>query len=107
MWPRADEPLEGLVDLYRDAWALSDAAIAELPLEAPALVEWWPEERRATTFGHLLVRMVAETAQHAGHADILREGLDGQAGRDKGDIGDDETWSAYVATIQSAADRFR
>jgi hypothetical protein len=107
MWPRADEPLEALVDLYRDAWALSDAAIAELPLEAPALVEWWPEERRATTFGHLLVRVVAETAQHAGHADILREGLDGRAGRDKDDIGDHETLSAYVATIQAAADSFR
>ena len=78
-------------------WALSDAAIAELPLDAPASVAWWPEERRVTTFGHLLVRVVAETAQHAGHADILREGLDGQGGRDHDDLGDAATWSAYGA----------
>jgi hypothetical protein len=66
-----------------------------------------PQERRETTFGHLLVRCVAETAQHAGHADILREGLDGQAGRDHDDMGDAATWSAYVARIQQAADEHR
>ena len=46
----------------------------------PAEVPWWPDDRRATTFGSLLVRMVAETAQHAGHADILRETVDGANG---------------------------
>lgn len=107
MWARADETRAYLMGLYHDAWALSDAAIAELPLDAPASVAWWPEDRRETTFGHLVVRVVAETAQHAGHADILREGLDGQAGRDKDDIGDAQTWSAYVATIQAAADTYR
>jgi len=107
MWARADESREYLVDLYRSVWTLSDAATAELPLDAPASVAWWPVERRETTFGHLLVRVVAETAQHAGHADILREGLDGQGGRDHDDIGDAASWSAYVARIQQAADEFR
>jgi hypothetical protein len=107
MWARPDESREYLVDLYRSAWALSDASIAELPLDAPASVAWWPQERRETTFGHLVVRCVAETAQHAGHADILREGLDGQGGRDHDDLGDDATWSAYVQQVQKAADAFR
>jgi hypothetical protein len=107
MWPLAVESREYLVDLYRSVWVLSDAAIAELPLDTPASVAWWPEDRRDTTFGHLLVRVVAETAQHAGHADILREGLDGQGGRDKDDTGDDATWTAYVARIQRAADEHR
>ena len=80
MWALASESREYLVDLYRSVWALTDASIAALPLDAPATVAWWPAERRETTFGHLLVRCVAETAQHAGHADILREGLDGQGG---------------------------
>ena len=89
-------------------WESADLwATAELPLDAPASVAWWPVERRETTFGHLLVRVVAETAQHAGHADILREGLDGQGGRDHDDIGDAASWSAYVARIQQAADEFR
>ena len=53
------------------------------------------------------MRCVAETAQHAGHADILRERLDGQGGRDHDDMGDEATWSQYVARIQAAADQHR
>jgi len=70
-------------------------------------VAWWPAERRATTFGHLLVRVAAETAQHAGHADILREMIDGRGGRDHDEIGDAQWWAAYVGRIQAAADPFR
>jgi Protein of unknown function (DUF664) len=107
MWARADESREWVLDLYRGAWVLVDAALAEVPLDAPATVAWWPEERRTTTFGHLVVRVVAETAQHAGHADILRELLDGQAGRDHDDQGDADQWAEYVARIQAAADEHR
>ena len=70
-------------------------------------MSWWPEERRETTLGHLLVRMVAETAHHTGHADILRESIDGRAGSDHDDIGDQEWWTAFVARIQAAADEHR
>ena len=107
MWATADESRQDIVELYRRVWASSDATVAALGLDAPATVAWWPAERRETTFGHLLVRCVAETAQHAGHADILREGLDGQGGRDHDDVGDAGTWSAYVARIQQAADEHR
>jgi Protein of unknown function (DUF664) len=107
MWATADETREELVDLYRRVWSLSDAALAEVDLEAPAEVEWWAEDKRHTTFGHLVVRVVAETAQHAGHADILREGIDQQAGRDHDAQGDAAWWEAHVARIQTAADAFR
>ena len=107
MWATADESRDYLLGLYRSVWAHSDASIAEVPLDAPAHVEWWPPERRETTFGHLLARTVAETAQHAGHADILRETIDGRGGRDHDDIGDAAHWSAYVARIQAAADTYR
>jgi hypothetical protein len=107
MWVRAEERREDVLGLYRAAWAHSDAAIAVLPLDHPANVPWWPEERRATTFGHLLVRVVAETAQHAGHADILRETIDGRAGRDRDAIGDDGYWERFVARVQAAADTHR
>ena len=56
--PPASESREYLVDLYCSVWAVPDAAIADLPLDAPASVAWWPEERRVTTVGHLLVRVV-------------------------------------------------
>ena len=77
-----------------------------LALDHPAVVPWWPEERRQTTFGHLLVRVVAETAQHAGHADIVRESIDGQAGPDRDLVGD-AYWGELHAAIQAAADAHR
>jgi hypothetical protein len=89
------------------AWGHSDASLAALPLDAPATVSWWPAERRSTTFGSLVVRVVAETAQHAGHAEILRESLDGRGGRDHDAVGDDAWWERYVADIQRAANAFR
>ena len=48
MWPLASESREYLVDLYRSVWALTDASIAALPLDAPATVARWPEDRRET-----------------------------------------------------------
>jgi hypothetical protein len=53
-----------------------------------------------------LIRMVAETAQHAGHADIVRELIDGRGGADHDGYGDDDTWRRYLATVQAAADAF-
>ena len=106
MWARADESREWIVDLYRRVWAHSDASIAALPFDAPGEVSWWPEPRRATTFGHLLVRVVDETARHAGHCDIVRELIDGRGGRSD-DLGDSIWWDAYVAGIQAAADTHR
>jgi hypothetical protein len=107
MWATADESRDELIELYRSAWAHSDASITELGLGAPAHVAWWPPERRDTTLGLVLVRVVAETAQHAGHADILRELIDGRGGRDHDEFGDAEHWARYVGRIQEAADRFR
>jgi Protein of unknown function (DUF664) len=106
MWATPDESRADLVDLYRTAWGEAEAATAEMPLGAPAEVPWWPEGRRATTFGALLVRMVAETAQHAGHADILRETVDGSTGAAPAEPRDAEARAAYVARIQAAADAF-
>ncbi|MFQ6172441.1 DinB family protein [Oryzobacter sp. R7] len=107
MWALPTESREYVVGWYRGAWAHADASLAEVPLDTPATVPWWPEDRRNTTFGHLAVRVVAETAQHAGHADILREVVDGRGGRDHDDMGDAQWWDAYVARIQAAADTFR
>jgi hypothetical protein len=107
MWATADESREYLLDLYRQAWQHSDESLETLALDAPASVPWWPEDDRDTTFAELVVRVVDETAHHAGHCDILREVIDGRGGGDKDDIGDEEHWTAYVAKIQAAADTFR
>jgi hypothetical protein len=107
MWATAEQTREELLELYRTAWRHSDESIEQLPLDTPASVPWWPQERRATTFGSLLVRVTAETAQHAGHADIVRELIDGRAGADHDDIGDTAWWETYVDRIRQAAERHR
>jgi Protein of unknown function (DUF664) len=106
MWATPEESSEYLIDLYRRACAHGDLTIAELDLETPGWVAHWPEGKRDTTLGVLLIRMVAETAQHAGHADVIRELIDGRAGPDHDEIGDESWWRAYVARIRSAADSF-
>jgi hypothetical protein len=106
MWARPEEASADLVALYRRACAHGDATVAELDLDAPGWVAHWPEDRRDTTLGVLLIRMVAETAQHAGHADIVRELIDGRGGPDHDAI-DDATWHVYFARVQKAAETFR
>lgn len=107
MWATAEETRDDLIVLYRTAWQHSDQSIDQLGLDAPAQVSWWPEARRKTTLGSLLVRVVAETAQHAGHADILREMIDGRAGGDRDGIGDAAWWTRHVERVQHAADSHR
>jgi hypothetical protein len=106
MWATADESSDYLIGLYRRACAHADRAVADLDLESPASVAHWPQDRRDTTLGFLLIRMAAETAQHAGHADIIRELIDGKAGADHDEVLDEGSWHDYVARIQAAADCF-
>lgn len=85
MWATAGETRDEIVELHRFSAAHSDATIESLPLDAPGVVPWWPEERRHVTLQQMLVHMCAETAQHLGHADILRELIDGAAGQGPND----------------------
>jgi len=106
MWAKPTESSDYLIGLYRRACEHGDRTIDLLELDAPGSVAHWPAERRNTTLGVLLIRMLAETAQHAGHADILRELIDGSGGPDHDDLSDDQ-WREYLATVQAAADATR
>jgi len=106
MWATEEESREGILALYARACAHSDATVGALDLAAPGSVPHWPEHRRATTLGVLLVRMVEETGHHAGHAEICRELVDGRMRTDQ-DMLDAQGWSEYTKRIQQAADHFR
>lgn len=80
MWVPSDVSRAELLGFADRAWAHSDATIEALELDAVGSVPWWPEERRRVTLHRLLVHMVAEAHRHAGHADIVREAIDGTAG---------------------------
>ncbi|WP_116997168.1 DinB family protein [Desertimonas flava] len=110
MWATVDESLDDIVSLYRRVWAHSDATIAALELDAPGHVPWWGD-RSEVTLQQILVHMTVETHRHAGHADIVRELIDGTAGlRAPNDNlpGEDAAWWAdYRQRVQQAADHFR
>jgi len=106
MWARPDESSEYIVGLYERACAHADLTIGGLSLDAPGSVPHWPEGDHGTTLGAMLVWMVWETAQHAGHADIVRELIDGSAGADHDEIFTRAGWQRYVAGVQAAADTF-
>ena len=67
------------MEFYRRAWAHSDATIDSLELEAEGRVPWWGD-RADVTLQQILVHVIAETARHAGHADVVRDSIDGAAG---------------------------
>ena len=81
MTPDPDEPIVALVERYRAAAAAAaaDAAIEQLG-DAKALSVGLVDGRRKT-LRWTLAHVTAETARHAGHADILRELIDGSTGR--------------------------
>jgi hypothetical protein len=106
MWATPEESREYILGLYDRAAAHGDETVRTRDLDAPASVPHWPEARRATTLGFLLVRMVEETGHHAGHADICRELIDGRGGSDH-DMLDEAGWSAHRAQVQAAADTFK
>jgi Protein of unknown function (DUF664) len=103
MWATSDQSRDYLLGLYRRAWQHSDESLEMLSLDAPASVPWWPEEHRETTLGELVVRVVDETAHHAGHCDIVREMIDGTSGAG----GDEASRAVLVDRIRAAAESFR
>lgn len=78
LWVTADESREQVVDLFRRARAHADATVDELALDAEGQVPWW--SRPDVTLFAVLVHLLGETTRHAGHADVVREQLDGRTG---------------------------
>ncbi|GAA0948089.1 DinB family protein [Kribbella koreensis] len=76
MWATPDESTAYITETYRKACTHADTTVTELTLDTPGHVAHWPAGHQETTLGVLLIRMTAETAQHAGHADIIRRLID-------------------------------
>ncbi|GAA1399103.1 DinB family protein [Kitasatospora putterlickiae] len=105
MWATEDETRDQIIGFYRRTWEHSDATINELPLDAPGHVPWWPEPGPNTNLFAILVHVLGESNRHAGHADVLREGLDGRTGMrpEHEQRIDEEARAAYWAKIEQAA----
>jgi len=104
-WATATESRQGILDVYQAAIAHADETIGALDLDACGHVPWWP--RPDVTLHGILVHVLAETTRHAGHADILREQLDGRTGMFATNANqtahDEQWWSDYRTQIETAA----
>ena len=77
-----DETLAGVLGLYDQAAKKTEAVIAEIPdlgqpVPVPQDLSWFPDEIAEWSVRWVLLHLIEETARHAGHADIIRESLDG------------------------------
>ena len=105
MWATEHETREEIIGHYRRVWEHSDATITALAIDSPGHVPWWP--RPDVKLFNILVHMLTETSRHAGHADILREQLDGSTGTTAeyaDSQGDVAFWEARGAKIELAAE---
>ena len=105
MWAAEHETRAGILERYRLACEFTDATIEALPVDTPGYVPWWP--RPDVKLFNVMVHILKETARHAGHADILREQLDGRvgAGPDSKVLHgrDPAYWEAHRSKIENAA----
>jgi len=105
MWATAEESREDILALYQQAAVHTDATIEALELDSPGRVPWWPPERQEVTLHQIMVHVTVEIARHAGHADIIRELIDGAAGDNDGNLPDQtpEEWANYRRRLEQTA----
>lgn len=107
LWVPEEQSRAEVLQLWERAWAHADATIEALALDAPGRVPWWSADAGAVTLHRILVHVVAEVERHAGHADIVRELIDGTAGLSSRTSNlpdhDEAWWQAYRARVEAAA----
>jgi uncharacterized damage-inducible protein DinB len=77
-----DETLAGLLSRYDQVAKDTEATVAGIddlgrPVPVPKGVPWFPADVEAWSVRWVLLHLVEEIARHAGHADIVRESIDG------------------------------
>ncbi len=73
------QPVDSALAAYRGTWVAVDAVIAAAPsLDELSVIA---DDRGHVTLRWIIAHLLEETARHAGHADILRELIDGVTGR--------------------------
>lgn len=100
------ETAAGIVDLYRRVQAFADETIDALPLDAIGHVAHWGGAE--VTLHQILVHKTADLQRHAGHADILREQLDGSVGLlpRHSNVPDTIDWPAHTRRLTAIAQPF-
>ena len=107
MWATAEESRADLLALHARVRGHATATAQALPLDAPGRVPWWRPESQEVTLHRILLHLVAEAHRHAGHADVVRELVDGRAGlrpdNDNLPEVDEQWWVAYRDRLEQVA----
>lgn len=103
LWVTEDETRAQIIEFYQRVAAHADATISDLPPDAPGHVPWWP--RPDIDLFTVVVHILDDLTRHAGHADILREQIDGRTGVAAGheETSDAAAQAALWARIEQAA----
>ena len=78
---RLDETLDGLLEKFETQNAKSLRLVETAHLDAavpvPPDIPWFPKDQKAWSVRWVILHVINELARHAGHADIVRETIDG------------------------------
>jgi uncharacterized damage-inducible protein DinB len=78
---RPDETVDGLLRAFAEQNATSLRLVETADLDAavpvPRDVPWFPKDQEAWSVRWVILHVINELARHAGHADIVRETIDG------------------------------
>ena len=78
---RPDETLDGLLSAFEAQNAKSlqlvDTADLDAAVPVPHDIPWFPKDLEAWSVRWVILHVINELARHAGHADIIRESIDG------------------------------
>ncbi len=73
-----EETSDSLLAFYAAECAISDEIVAQYQMDD--LAQWYPSEEARRSLRWIVTHMIRETARHCGHADIIREAIDGTTG---------------------------
>jgi hypothetical protein len=103
----AEESHGYIVGFVAPVAAQSDTLIDGLALDTVGQVPWWPAEHRQITVHRILAHAITEAHRHAGHANIVRELIDGSAGLQAGGkgqpAGDTSWWQRHHERLEQQA----
>lgn len=78
---RHDETLDGLLAKFKaqnaESLHLVETADMEAEVPVPHEIPWFPKDLKAWSVRWVILHVINELARHSGHADIVREGIDG------------------------------
>lgn len=106
MWATPEESTEEIIAAYRRACDAVSRTIDELDLDTVGR----HHTGLKVSLRWMILNVLLDTTRHAGHADVVREAIDGSVGTDpvltnthSGD--EEEYWRMYVARITGELDR--